>query len=40
MKKSRLPDRQIMDAPKRVETGMAVPEVYRELGIKVATFYK
>jgi putative transposase len=29
-----------MDALKRVEAGLSVPEVCRELGISVATFYK
>ena len=40
MKKSRLMDSQIMDAIKRVEAGLAVPEVGRELGVSTATFYK
>lgn len=40
MKKSRFTDIQIMDALKRVEVGLSVPEVCRELGISVATFYK
>ena len=40
MKKSRFTDSQIMDALKRVEAGLSVPEVCRELGISVATFYK
>lgn len=40
MKKSRFTDSQIMEALKRVEAGMSVPEVCRELGISVATFYK
>ena len=40
MKKSRLTDSQIMDAIKRAEAGLAVPEVCRELGISSATFYK
>lgn len=40
MKKSRFTDSQIMDALKRVEAGLAVPEVCRELGISSATFYK
>ena len=39
MKKSRFTDSQIMDALKRVEAGLSVPEVCRELGISVATFY-
>jgi len=29
-----------MDALKRVDAGLAVPEVCRELGISTATFYK
>ena len=40
MKKSRFSDSQIMDALKRVEAGLDVPDVCRELGISVATFYK
>lgn len=40
MKKSRFSDSQIMDALKRVEAGLSVPDVCRELGISVATFYK
>ena len=40
MKKSKFSDSQIMDALKRVEAGLSVPEVCRELGISVATFYK
>lgn len=40
MKKSRFTDSQIMDALKRAEAGLSVPEVCRELGISVATFYK
>jgi putative transposase len=40
MKKSRFSDGQIMDALKRVEPGLSVPDVCRELGISVATFYK
>ena len=40
MKKSRFTDSQIMDALKRAEAGLAVPEVCRELGISSATFYK
>ena len=40
MKKSRFTDSQIMDALKRVEAGLTVPDVCRELGISVATFYK
>ena len=40
MKKSKFSDSRIMDALKRVEAGLSVPEVCRELGISVATFYK
>ena len=40
MKKSRFTDSQIMAALKRVEVGLAVPEICRELGISTATFYK
>jgi putative transposase len=29
-----------MDALKRVDAGLDVPDVYRELGISPATFYK
>jgi putative transposase len=40
MKRSKFTDSQIMDASKRVDAGLAVPEVCRELGISAATFYK
>ena len=40
MKKSRFPDSQILDAIKRAEAGLAVPDLCRELGISTATFYK
>ena len=40
MKRSKFTDSQIMDALKRVDAGLAVPEVYRELGISSDTFYK
>ncbi len=40
MKKSRFSDSQIMDALKRVDVGLGVPDVCRELGISTATFYK
>ncbi|WP_152603409.1 MULTISPECIES: IS3 family transposase [Burkholderia] len=40
MKKSRFTDSQIMDALKRVEAGLTVPDLCRELGISTATFYK
>ena len=40
MKKSRFTDSQILDAIKRLEAGVTVPEMCRELGISSATFYK
>ena len=40
MKKSRFTDSQIVAALKRVEVGLPVPEICRELGISTATFYK
>ena len=40
MKKSKFSDSQIMDALKRVQGGLPVPEVCRELGISNATFYQ
>ena len=40
MKKSRFTDSQIMDALKRVESGLPVPELCRDIGISTATFYK
>ena len=40
MKRSRFTDSQIMEALKKVEAGLAVPELCRELGISSATFYK
>jgi len=40
MKRSKFTDSQIMDALKRVDAGLAVPEVCRKLGISTATFYK
>ena len=40
MKRSKSTDSQIMDALKRVDAGLAVPDVCRELGISSATFYK
>jgi len=39
MKRSKFTDSQIMDALKRVDAGLAVPDVCRELGISSATFY-
>lgn len=40
MKKSRFTDSQILEALKRTEAGLAVPELCRELGISSTTFYK
>jgi putative transposase len=40
MKRSKFTNSQIMDALKRVDAGLAVPDVCRELGISSATFYK
>ena len=40
MKCSKFTDSQIMEALKRVDSGLAVPEICRELGISTATFYK
>lgn len=40
MKKSKFTDSQIIESIKRAESGLAVPELCRELGISSATFYK
>ncbi|MGI2325836.1 MULTISPECIES: transposase, partial [unclassified Methylococcus] len=40
MKKSKFSDSRIIEALKRVEAGLPVPELCRELGISTATFYK
>jgi putative transposase len=40
MKKSKFTDSQIMAALKRVEAGLGVPELCREMGISSATFCK
>ena len=40
MKRSKFTDSQIMEALKRVDAGLAAPEICRELGISTATFYK
>ena len=40
MKKSRYSDSQIMETLKRVDAGLGVPDVCRELGVSTATFYK
>lgn len=39
MKKSRFTDSQIMAALQRVEAGLPVPKICRELGVSTATFY-
>ena len=40
MKLSKFTDSQIIEALKRVEGGLPVPELCREYGISTATFYK
>ena len=40
MKRSKFTDSQIIDSVKRVEAGIAVPDICRELVISTATFYK
>jgi putative transposase len=40
VKKSRFADSQIMAALKRVQAGLPVPDICRELCISSATFYK
>jgi putative transposase len=40
MKKSSFTDSQIAEALKRVEAGLSVPELCREMGVSSATFYK
>ena len=40
MKRSKFTDSQIMEALKKVDAGLAVPDICRELGISTATFYK
>lgn len=40
MKKSKFSDSQIMEALKRVESGLSVPDLCRKLCISTATFYK
>ena len=40
MKQSKFTDSQIIEALKRVEGGVPVPEICREYGISTATFYK
>jgi len=38
MRKSRFTDSQIMDALRRVEAGIGVPDLCRDMGISTATF--
>ena len=40
MKSSKFSDSQIFDAVKRVESGIGVPDICRELGISTPTSYK
>ncbi len=40
MKISKFSDSQILDAVKRVEAGIGLPDTCREPGIRTATFYK
>jgi putative transposase len=40
MKKSKCSDSQVMEALKRVEAGLSVSEICRELDISLATFCK
>ena len=40
LKKSKFRDSQIIDSINRVEAGMVVPDIYRELCISSAIFYK
>jgi len=40
MKRSKFTDSQIMDALKRADAGLAVPDVCSELGISSTAFYK
>jgi putative transposase len=40
MKRSKFSDSQIIDAVKRVESGIGVPDICRKLGVSSATFYK
>jgi putative transposase len=40
MKRTKFTDTKPMDALKRVDAGLAVPEVCRDPGISTPTFYK
>ena len=39
MKRSKFTDSQIMEALKRMDAGLAIPKVCRELGTSSVTFY-
>ena len=40
MRRSKISDSQIIDAVKRIEAGIGVPDIRSELGVSTATFYK
>jgi putative transposase len=40
MKKSRFSESQIMEVLERADAGIKVPDLCRELGVRLATFYK
>ncbi|WP_160330976.1 transposase [Marichromatium gracile] len=40
MRKSKYSEQQIVDALRRAESGVAVKDVYRELGVSATTFYQ
>ena len=40
MNRWKFSDSQIIDAVKRVESGISIPDICRELGVSPATFYK
>jgi putative transposase len=40
MKRSKFTDSQIMEALKRVDAGLVLPDICRELAISTAAFYK
>ena len=40
MKRSKFSDSQILDAVKRVATGIGVPDIFPDFGISTAMFYK
>ena len=39
MKRSKFSGGQTIDDVKRVESGIRVPDIYREIGVNTATFY-